>query len=148
MWIYEHSSCHFCNQSALSIWIGRYNAGISAEALVPPILSDLNVIINSPPLGSVDSFLSNNRYMKRSRNVGTTYWSRDEWCRLNSDAAELFASIFHSFEAGITNAIPSFKWQKRWFLFKHKFPNLNYFIISPVVAPLYMSRGTSRRSSR
>ena len=30
----------------------------------------------------------------------------------NSSAADLFASIFHSFKAGIANAIYSFKWQK------------------------------------
>ena len=30
----------------------------------------------------------------------------------NSSAADLFASIFHSFKAGIANAISSFKWRK------------------------------------
>ena len=31
---------------------------------------------------------------------------------INPFAAELFVSIFHSFEAGIANAISSFKWWK------------------------------------
>ena len=31
---------------------------------------------------------------------------------INPSAAELFASIFLSFEAGITNAISGFKWRK------------------------------------
>ena len=30
--------------------------------------------------------------------------------------AELFVSIFHSFEAGIANAISSFKWMKNNFI--------------------------------
>ena len=31
---------------------------------------------------------------------------------INPSAAELFASIFHLFEAGIADAISSFKWRK------------------------------------
>ena len=33
-------------------------------------------------------------------------------------ADELFVSIFHSFEAGIANAISSFKWLKIFFFVK------------------------------
>ena len=35
------------------------------------------------------------------------------WCteKLNPWAAQLFASIFHLFEAGIADAISSFKWR-------------------------------------
>ena len=33
-------------------------------------------------------------------------------CNINPSAAVLFVSIFHSFAAGIANAISSFKWMK------------------------------------
>ena len=37
---------------------------------------------------------------------------------VNSCTAELFVSIFHSFEAGIANAISSFKWMKTSIIYK------------------------------
>ena len=37
---------------------------------------------------------------------------------VNPCAAELFVSIFHSFEAGIADAISSFKWMKNNIIFE------------------------------
>ena len=37
----------------------------------------------------------------------------ENYADFNPQAAELFISIFHSFEAGIANANSSFKWRKR-----------------------------------
>ena len=39
------------------------------------------------------------------------------FCNLIPVAAELFVSIFNSFEAGIGNAISSFKWWKNYLIF-------------------------------
>ena len=45
----------------------------------------------------------------------------------NPCAAELFVSIFHSFAAGIANAISSFKWMKNIIIYeKWECPKLNY----------------------
>ena len=52
------------------------------------------------------------------------------WCSLCCTCtAELFVSIFHSFEAGIANAISSFKWRKIYIFMKNRHvPNWNYLI--------------------
>ena len=45
---------------------------------------------------------------------------------INHCPAELFQSIFHSFKAGIANAISSFKWRKKILFMKNKhLPNWN-----------------------
>ena len=47
-----------------------------------------------------------------------------DWSLVNP--AELFVTIFHSFEAGITNAISSFKWIKNNTIYeKYTYPKLS-----------------------
>ena len=48
--------------------------------------------------------------------------------QFNPCAAELFVFIFHSFEAGISNAISSFEWRKIFLIDKSW--NLQYWIIA------------------
>ena len=40
------------------------------------------------------------------------FFDSDFSCTINLCTAELFVQMFHSFEAGIANAISSFKWMK------------------------------------
>ena len=40
------------------------------------------------------------------------------WLIIYPFAGELFAFIFHSFEAGIANAISSFKWRKTSYIYE------------------------------
>ena len=71
----------------------------------------------------------------------------------NPCAAELFQIIFHSFKAGIANAISSFKWRKIWLFMKNKhLPKWNIWlaehlplhILSISVAFIWVETGSSR----
>ena len=67
---------------------------------------------------------------------------------VNPSAPEVLVSIFHSFEAGIANAISSFKWRKIFLFMKNN--HLQYWIIrnnltlSILSLPLSSSSTTSR----
>ena len=61
-------------------------------------------------------------FIKRIEKIDISQIKFLDWhCRSTNPfrpTAELFVSIFHSFEAGIANAISSFKWMKNNVIFE------------------------------
>ena len=78
---------------------------------------------------STSKIIQKNSGVHTSNIVNTLIIICPVWIILNPCPAELFQIIFHSFKAGIANAISSFKWRKIFLFMKNKhLPNWNIWL--------------------